>query len=197
MPHGSAFDLPRSWAAPSSAVCILSPPSPSSTMEAALSSARTGRKPNFWQSVFGGSGRNEVKYTVATLSQLYSQLSKVSTVTARNRDMVVESLRTVAELLIWGDKHDPAFFEFFLEQNMLATFWRLLASPSPCAQVQMQLLQALAILIQNLTLSSSVFYILSNNHINELITHPFAFDQHEELLAHYVSLLKARSQPQP
>ena len=170
---------------------------PSSTMEAALSSARTGRKPNFWQSVFGGSGRNEVKYTVATLSQLYSQLSKVSAVTARNRDMVVESLRTVAELLIWGDKHDPAFFEFFLEQNMLATFWRLLASPSPCAQVQMQLLQALAILIQNLTLSSSVFYILSNNHINELITHPFAFDQHEELLAHYVSLLKARSQPQP
>ena len=104
-------------------------------MEAALSSARTGRKPNFWQSVFGGSGRNEVKYTVATLSQLYSQLSKVSAVTARNRDMVVESLRTVAELLIWGDKHDPAFFEFFLEQNMLATFWRLLASPSPCAQV--------------------------------------------------------------
>ena len=104
-------------------------------MEAALSSARTGRKPNFWQSVFGGSGRNEVKYTVATLSQLYSQLSKVSTVTARNRDMVVESLRTVAELLIWGDKHDPAFFEFFLEQNMLATFWRLLASPSPCAKM--------------------------------------------------------------
>jgi protein CLEC16A len=159
-------------------------------MEAALSSARTGRKPNFWQSVFGG--RNEVKYTVATLSQLYSQLSKVTAVTERNRDMVVESLRTVAELLIWGDKHDPAFFEFFLEQNVLATFWRLLASPSSCAQVQMQLLQALAILIQNLTLSSSVFYILSNNHINELITHPFAFDQHEELLAHYVSLLKAK-----
>ena len=102
-------------------------------METTLSSARTGRKPNFWQSVFGG--RNEVKYTVATLSQLYAQLSKVTTVTERNRDMVVESLRTVAELLIWGDKHDPAFFEFFLEQNVLATFWRLLASPSPCAQV--------------------------------------------------------------
>ena len=160
---------------------------------AALSSAKTGRKPTLWQNLFGQ--KNEVKYTLATLSQLYTQLSKVTTVHERNKDQVVESLRTIAELIIWGDKHDPSFFEFFLEKNVLATFWRLLAEPSSPVQVQMQLLQALAILIQNLTLSSSVFYILSNNHINELITHPFAFDQHGELLAHYVSLLKARSQP--
>ena len=37
------------------------------------------------------------------------------------------------------------------------------------------------ILIQNLEDSSSVFYILSNNHINELITHPFDFERHEEV----------------
>ena len=145
-----------------------------------LSSAKTGRKPNFWQSVFGGA-TSSVKYTVANLSSLYLQLSKVTVVNERNRDMVVESLRTITELLVWGDKHDPTFFEFFLEKNVLATFWRLLAQPSSCVQVQMQLLQALAILIQNLEDSSSVFYILSNNHINELITHPFDFERHEEV----------------
>ena len=156
---------------------------------AALSSSKTGRKPSLWQNLFGQ--KNEVKYTLATLSQLYTQLSKVTVVTERNKDMVVESLRTIAELIIWGDKHDPSFFEFFLEKNVLATFWRLLAQPSSSVQVQMQLLQALSILIQNIEAGPSVFYILSNNHINELITHPFDFDRHEELLAHYVSLLKA------
>jgi hypothetical protein len=44
-----------------------------------LSSAKTGRKPNFWQSVFGGA-TSSVKYTVANLSSLYLQLSKVTVV---------------------------------------------------------------------------------------------------------------------
>ena len=40
-------------------------------------------------------------------------------VTEQNRDTLVETLRSIAELMIWGDQHDPKFFEFFLES---ATF---------------------------------------------------------------------------
>ena len=54
----------------------------------------------------------------------------------------------------------------------------------------MQLLQTLSILIQNIDAGPSVFYLLSNDHINELIRHRFDF-AHEEILAQYVSLLKA------
>ena len=37
-----------------------------------------------------------------------------------------------------------------------------------------------------------VDYLLSNNHINELITHKFDFSD-DELLAYYISLLKTLS----
>ncbi len=50
-------------------------------------------------------------------SFLYLRFSQVS---------VVELLRTIAELVIWGDQHDPRFFDFFLERNVLGTFGALL-----------------------------------------------------------------------
>lgn len=34
-------------------------------------------------------------------------------------EAVVEDVRQLTELLIWGDKHDPAFFDYFLERNIL------------------------------------------------------------------------------
>ena len=54
--------------------------------------------------MFGPAPAKENKYTVATLSSLHQQLSRVNVVTDRNKAMVVESLRTIAELIIWGDK---------------------------------------------------------------------------------------------
>ena len=160
-------------------------------------------------------------------SSLYHQLSRVVLVNERNKDMVVESLRTIAELIIWGDKNEPAIFELFLEKNMLGIFWRILAQEKTPPSVKQQLLQTLSILISNIDAGPSVYFILSNNHINDLISHPCAhrhrarpppwpatcghhacllqcplpthlspspgsFDlSNEEILAHYVSLLKA------
>ena len=62
----------------------------------------------------------ENKYTLLSFQTLYSQLSRVHQVNERNKDNVVESLRTISELIIWGEKHDPAIFEFFLEKNVLS-----------------------------------------------------------------------------
>ena len=120
----------------------------------------------------------------------HALLVRVAVVSERNREAVVEALRAVTELLIWGDKHDAAFFEFFLEKNMVAIFWRLLAQPATPASVKVQLLQTLAMLVGNIDAGPSVYYMLSNNHINELIRHPFDFG-HDEIQAQYVTLLKA------
>ena len=128
--------------------------------------------------------------SLSTLVEKHALLVRVAVVSERNREAVVEALRAVTELLIWGDKHDAAFFEFFLEKNMVAIFWRLLAQPATPASVKVQLLQTLAMLVGNIDAGPSVYYMLSNNHINELIRHPFDFG-HDEIQAQYVTLLKA------
>ena len=46
--------------------------------------------------------------------------------------------------------------------------------------------------MQNLSSQNSIFYLLSNNHINDLIVHRFDFSD-EELLSYYISFLKTLS----
>ena len=55
--------------------------------------------------------------------------------------------------------------------------------------VQTQLLQTLSIMLQNLKNNAYIYYMLSQNHLNSLITHKFDF-QDEELVGLYISLVK-------
>jgi protein CLEC16A len=62
-------------------------------------------------------------------------------------------------------------------------------TPKP---VKVQILQTLSIFFQNLQNDTIIFYLLSNNHLNELITHRFdCYD--DELMSYYISFLKALS----
>lgn len=45
---------------------------------------------------------------------LYGQLVKNPVVTETNKDHIVEVLRSIAELMIWGDQHNENFFEYVL-----------------------------------------------------------------------------------
>ena len=36
---------------------------------------------------------------------------QTSSVTEKNQEFMVEVLRQLAELILWGDQHDPQFFE--------------------------------------------------------------------------------------
>lgn len=47
-----------------------------------------------------------------------------------NKAVLIETLRELAELLIWGDQNDPRVFEYFLEHNLLRHYKRILAVPS-------------------------------------------------------------------
>lgn len=51
-------------------------------------------------------------------------------ITDYNRENVVEALRAIAELIVWGDQHDPRFFEYFLENNLMKEFSTLLEKPA-------------------------------------------------------------------
>uniref|UniRef100_A0A0D9W399 FPL domain-containing protein n=1 Tax=Leersia perrieri TaxID=77586 RepID=A0A0D9W399_9ORYZ len=113
---------------------------------------------------------------VAVLAQPESLLPR------RAPDFVVEALRSIAELMIYGDQHDPAYFEFFMEKQIMGEFARILRI-SKLSRVSLQLLQTMSIMIQNLKNEHSIYYIFSNEHINFLITYPFDFQIDEMLSA--------------
>eukprot|EP00884_Botryococcus_braunii_P017498 jgi/Botrbrau1/4431/Bobra.0348s0020.1 len=55
-----------------------------------------------------------------------------------------------------------------------------------------QVLQTLSILIQNIRSTTAIFYLFSNNHINEIVGMRFDFED-DEVLGYYINLLKTIS----
>lgn len=122
---------------------------------------------------------------------LYSQLNKAEVVTPSNQDRVVEILRSIAELMIWGDQHDEKFFLYFCEKGILRFFLDIL-NQNPSSKIKIQILQTLSILVQNISNDRSLFYLLSNNFVNDLIVHGFDFGD-DSLVDHYMAFLKTLS----
>uniref|UniRef100_A0A8C9Q317 C-type lectin domain containing 16A n=1 Tax=Spermophilus dauricus TaxID=99837 RepID=A0A8C9Q317_SPEDA len=122
---------------------------------------------------------------------LYHVLTKNTTVTEQNRNLLVETIRSITEILIWGDQNDSSVFDFFLEKNMFVFFLNILRQKSG-RYVCVQLLQTLNILFENISHETSLYYLLSNNHVNSIIVHKFDFSD-EEIMAYYISFLKTLS----
>ncbi|XP_043828720.1 protein CLEC16A isoform X2 [Dromiciops gliroides] len=125
------------------------------------------------------------------LKYLYHVLTKNTTVTEQNRNLLVETIRSITEILIWGDQNDSSVFDFFLEKNMFVFFLNILRQKSG-RYVCVQLLQTLNILFENISHETSLYYLLSNNYVNSIIVHKFDFSD-EEIMAYYISFLKTLS----
>ncbi|KAL5060726.1 hypothetical protein RYX36_032330 [Vicia faba] len=121
------------------------------------------------------------------LRYLADQLTKVQIVNEVSKDFVIEALRSIAELITYGDQHDPSFFKFFMENQVVGDFVRVLKL-SRTISIPLQLLQTVSIMIQNLQSEHAIYYMLSNEHMNFLITYSFDF-RNEELLSYYISFL--------
>ncbi|CAM6127529.1 unnamed protein product [Calypogeia fissa] len=132
------------------------------------------------------------RFSLDELKYLNEQLQKVTVINDSNKDFVVETLRSMAELMIWGDQHDPHFFDYFMEKQVMAHFLRILNYSKQNSIVAVQLLQTLSIIIGNIRSEHAIYYLFSNEYINNLITYPFDF-RHEEVLAYYISFLRTIS----
>ncbi|XP_078034274.1 C-type lectin domain containing ema isoform X1 [Augochlora pura] len=144
------------------------------------------------RSWFGGDlWKPKNPHTLEHLKYLYKELSRNQTVSKNNRGLLVEILRSIAEILIWGDQNDSSVFDFFLEKNMLSFFLRIMKQKCG-SYVCVQLLQTLNILFENIRNETSLYYLLSNNHVNSIIVHKFDFSD-EEVMAYYISFLKTLS----
>ncbi|XP_063790361.1 protein CLEC16A isoform X2 [Pseudophryne corroboree] len=122
---------------------------------------------------------------------MYHVLTKNTTVTDLNRNLLVETIRSITEILIWGDQNDSSVFDFFLEKNMFVFFLNILRQKSG-RYVCGQLLQTLNMLFENINHETSLYYLLSNNHVNSIIVHKFDFSD-EEIMGYYICFLKTLS----
>lgn len=147
------------------------------------------RKSKFWSNLFAPAPTRE-RFSLEELRHLHDVLNRNALVTDSNRELVVETLRSVAELMIWGDQNDPRFFDYFLEHNVIAHFSAILgAKANRRGNVAKQVLQTLSILIQNIRSDTALYYMFSNNHINEIVQLRFDFED-DEVLGYYINLLK-------
>jgi len=102
---------------------------------------------------------------------------------------LVETLRRSTEWLVWGERHDDAFFDLFCEHSMLAGFVTALRVHGSPKVVKLQVLQSLSILLQNSQRETSLIYLLSGGLLNTFFDYPPDLED-EEMLAYFVTLLK-------
>ena len=156
-------------------------------------SSHTDESGNMLRKAFSGLwGKPRTLHSLEQLKYLHSVLSKNQTVTDSNKGLLVETIRSIAEILIWGDQNDSSVFDFFLERNMLSFFLKFMDQKTGNNYVCVQLLQTLNILFENIRNDTSIYYLLSNNHVNSIIVHKFDFSD-EEVMAYYISFLKTLS----
>ena len=84
----------------------------------------------FWGNLLGLPAVQRDRFSREELRYLHETLQQQPSVTANNKQLIIETLRSMAELLIWGDQHEPSFFDYFAEHNMLQHFTRIIQSSS-------------------------------------------------------------------
>jgi hypothetical protein len=100
----------------------------------------------------------------------------------------------IAEMVVYGDNKSEILFDFFCEKNMLSLFLEIMWTEDGCpAAVHIQILQTLSILISCVKNNTSLYYLLSNNYVNEIINYPHNFDLDESLRDQFASFMKTLS----
>jgi protein CLEC16A len=76
-------------------------------------------------------------------------------ITEGNKALLIEALRTIAEIVIYGDQNDSSIFDFFLEKQMLLHFINIMKQKCG-GYVNTQLMQTLNIMFENIRNETSL-----------------------------------------
>ncbi|XP_034224336.1 protein TRANSPARENT TESTA 9-like isoform X2 [Prunus dulcis] len=139
-----------------------------------------------WRSLWRSIDRFSLQY----FKYVINELRQIKVVDWHNRELVIDLLQSIVELVTYGDRQDPLIFEYFMEYQVLAEFVRVLKI-SKNSRIEAPLLQYLSIMIQNMNSDHSIYYCFSNDYINNIIGHKFEFGG--DLALYYVSFLRAVS----
>ncbi|KAF9350700.1 Protein CL16A, partial [Mortierella sp. NVP85] len=108
-----------------------------------------------------------------------------------NEDRIVTCLKELTQLLVWGDQHDPKLLEHFFEQNVHWHFLKILQTKHEASLI-IQVLQTLNIMFENVRSRESLYFLLSNNYVNQVICLKYDFSN-DEIIAYYIYLLRTLS----
>lgn len=108
----------------------------------------------------------------------------------KHEEQSKEVIQYVIEYLIYGDKHDSSIFDIFCEFNFMNEFIYL--SNLNNRSINLQIIKSFSVLILNLTNTTTLYYIFSNNFINQIITNDYEkYD--DDFLSYYVNFIKSLS----
>ncbi|GBC03975.1 hypothetical protein RclHR1_05430005 [Rhizophagus clarus] len=142
----------------------------------------------FWSEMFGKAPKIE-KYSPENIRRLSDLLKKQSK--NGNDDSVVDVLKEMTQVLVWGDQHNQTILDYFFENNIHHIILNLLKqTKSP--NITNQILQTMNILVENIHDLTSLYFLLSKNYVNEIICHKFDFSN-DEILAYYIIFLRTLS----
>ena len=66
------------------------------------------------------------RFSVEELRRQYATLTSNLFVNEQNKADIVEAIRSIAELLAWGEQNNPTIFEHCMEHNVLYLLHRIL-----------------------------------------------------------------------
>ncbi len=63
--------------------------------------------------------KNKPRYSIEDFHRLYNELISITEYSKRSSERLIEILRIMAEIVIWGEQNDEDFFMYFCEKNIL------------------------------------------------------------------------------
>ena len=103
-----------------------------------------------------------------------------------------ELIQLIIDYLIFGDKKKvQIYFDNFCELDFMQEFIK--ASKSKTIDILLQIIKSLSSLILTITDKAFLFYLFSNNFINNIITNDKIIESSEDFLSYYINFLKSLS----
>ena len=111
---------------------------------------------------------------------------------SKYKDELKELIQLIIDYLIFGDKKKAqVYFDNFCELDFMKEF--IIASKSKTIEILLQIIKSMSSLILTITNKASLFYIFSNNFINDIITNDKIIESSEDFLSFYINFLKSLS----
>ena len=111
---------------------------------------------------------------------------------SKYKEEIKEIIQLMTDYLIYSDKkNDQVIFECFCELNFMQELIHL--SKCNIQDILVQIIKSLSALILTLTNPSYIFYLFSQNFINQLITNDSFLNFNEDFYSFYVNFLKSLS----
>jgi hypothetical protein len=127
-----------------------------------------------------------IDYAVA----LWTQIENCDPKDKSDAPWLVESLRSAAELALWGDKNNHEVADYLImESTIVSHIADIISMPGLDHRIYVQCIQSVVILLQNHSRESTLFFILSNGKFNRIIEAKLDYGD-EEIVSHFVSFLK-------